>query len=226
MNLFEKICLGAMTAFAGFVLIEVALFVREARIDADKITGQMVGLALPTKNAEAAIASAALVFAQVGAHERDAFQQQQDYFRGLSTRTNTLLDSAAATVRLFNESVLPRVATALDGTTVLETNAARDLTDTAAKIDASIDSLTSGTREMIDGGIKATTAAAAAMSDPAIHEILAHVDGVAGNLDATSGDIHAFVHRETTPVRGTWNVIKSFLEEFAGPAAQVATAVK
>ena len=47
-----------------------------------------------------------------------------------------------------------------------------------------------------------------------------------GNLDATSSDIHAFVHRETTPVRGTWNLIKNFLMEFAGPAAQVATAAK
>ena len=45
-------------------------------------------------------------------------------------------------------------------------------------------------------------------------------------LDLTAQDIRAFVHRETTPVRGTWNVIKGFLAEFAGPAAQVATAAK
>jgi len=46
------------------------------------------------------------------------------------------------------------------------------------------------------------------------------------SMDASAHDVQAFIHRETTPVRGTWNVIKSFLREFAGPAAQVATATK
>jgi ABC-type transporter Mla subunit MlaD len=222
MKLFEKICLGAATAGVFFLLIEAGLFLREERIDSDKITAQTVGLALPIKNALAQIASAAKTFAQVGAQERNAFQEQQNYFRGLTSRTNTLFDTANTTLTVFNATVLPRVAAALDGTTTIETSAARDLMDTTIKIDGAIDAL----RPMIDGGIRATTAAAAAMSDPAIHETLAHVDGVAGNLDATSGDIRTFVHRETTPVRGTWNVIKSFLMEFAGPAAQVATAAK
>lgn len=222
MKLFEKICLGAATSGVLFLLVEAGLFIREERINSDKITGQTVGLALPIKNALAQIAAAAKTFAQVGAQERNAFQEQQNYFRGLTARTNTLFDTANTTLTVFNATVLPRVAAALDGTTALETDAARDLTDTTIKIDDTIGAL----RPMIDGGIHATTAAAAAMSDPAIHETLAHVDGVAGNLDATSGDIRGFVHRETTPVRGTWNVIKSFLMEFAGPAAQVATAAK
>lgn len=222
MTLFEKICLGVVVAPAAVLLIEGALLLREARIDEDKITGETIGLALPTKNAEAQIASAAKTFAQVGAQERDTFQEQQQYFRDLSTRSDALLDAATRTVNELNTSVLPRVTAALDGTTALETNAARDLTDTTIKIDDTIDAL----RPMIDGGIRATTAAAAALSDPSIHETEAHLDGVAGNLDATSGDVRAFVHRETAPVRGTWNIIKSFLAEFAGPLAQVATAAK
>jgi uncharacterized phage infection (PIP) family protein YhgE len=46
------------------------------------------------------------------------------------------------------------------------------------------------------------------------------------DIHATTHDIQAFVHRETTPVRGTWNVIKSFLVTFAGPMAQVTSAIK
>jgi uncharacterized protein Yka (UPF0111/DUF47 family) len=42
----------------------------------------------------------------------------------------------------------------------------------------------------------------------------------------TATDFQQFVHRETTPVRGTWNLMKGMLEHFAGPAASVATAVK
>ena len=41
----------------------------------------------------------------------------------------------------------------------------------------------------------------------------------------TSHDFHAFVHRETAPVRGTWNILKSIFTSFAGPSAQVATAI-
>ena len=48
----------------------------------------------------------------------------------------------------------------------------------------------------------------------------------AENVNMTTHDIQQFVHRETTPVRGTWNVIKQFLSQFAGPAAQVATATR
>src|SRR6185312_6623812 len=54
----------------------------------------------------------------------------------------------------------------------------------------------------------------------------ANIADTTASMDASAHDVQAFIHRETTPVRGTWNVIKSFLREFAGPAAQVATATK
>ena len=56
--------------------------------------------------------------------------------------------------------------------------------------------------------------------------MLASGEQTTANLADTTKDIKDYVHRETAPVRGTWNVLKSFLREFAGPAAQVATAVK
>jgi chromosome segregation ATPase len=54
----------------------------------------------------------------------------------------------------------------------------------------------------------------------------ANAAATTAHLDATAGDIEAFVHRETTPVRGAWNTIKAFLTSFAGPAAEIATSIK
>lgn len=66
-----------------------------------------------------------------------------------------------------------------------------------------------------------------------IPPILGNVQATSANtasttaeLEASAHDIRIFLDRELAPVRGTWNVIKGFLMEFAGPAAQVATAFK
>ena len=61
---------------------------------------------------------------------------------------------------------------------------------------------------------------------PGIHATFLNIASGTAHLDASAADVQTFIHRETTPVRGTWNVIKAFLQEFAGPAAQVATAAK
>lgn len=57
-------------------------------------------------------------------------------------------------------------------------------------------------------------------------ETAQHVDQTSDYVELSMHDVQQFIHRETTPVRGTWNVLKGFLMEFAGPAAQVATAAK
>ena len=222
MKLFESICLGVVTACVAVLLIEGALFVREARVDVDKITGEAQGWNRGVWNVLGDTSAAMLTVAQIGAKERNDFDAQQAYYKSLSQKSGTLLDSLTTTVDSFNGTVLPRVAAALDGTIALETNASRDLTDTTIKIDDTIDDL----RPIIDNGIKATAAAAVSMSDPAIHETLAHVDGVSGNLDATSADIRKIADAWAAPIKGTWNHLKAFLVTFAGPAAQVATAAK
>jgi ABC-type transporter Mla subunit MlaD len=53
-----------------------------------------------------------------------------------------------------------------------------------------------------------------------------HYEKVSENFDGMTTDGRAFVHRELAPVTGTWNALKGFLREFAGPAAEVATAIK
>lgn len=214
MDLFEKICLGTVTVCAGVLLIEGALFVREARLDTDKITGEVAGWNRGVWNVLGDTSSAMTLLAQIGAKERNDFDAQQAYYKDLSSKTGTLLDSANKTVNTFNDMILPRVADTLEASEALETSAARNLTDTSAKIDDTIDAL----RPMIDGGIRATTAAAAAMADPAIHETLDHFDATAGNLEGMSadgkritGDASAYVHRLTRPARGSWAFVRWIL---------------
>jgi hypothetical protein len=75
-------------------------------------------------------------------------------------------------------------------------------------------------------------AATADLTDPAIHETFLQIAGSAVNLNGMSSDgkkmttdFAAFVHRETAPVRGTWNVVKGFIG-LGGPLGSIATAIK
>jgi hypothetical protein len=219
MKIIESICVSIVTIAAAFVMIEGGLLFRDARL-------QIAAIAL---DADIAIQNAQGTFARASAAEdklSNAADEQAAYWQKTQLQVYKLITDTkeimVRTDRSLNDILVPKISASLDASTALQVSAMRNLTDTTARVDDTIDAF----RPIIDNGIRATSAAATAMSDPAIHETLGHVDGAAGNLDATTSDIHAFVHRETTPVRGTWNVIKTFLRDFAGPAAQVATSVK
>jgi ABC-type transporter Mla subunit MlaD len=213
--------------------IGILIFLWKLSVQIKSIGVHTTSLITTTNEAMENLRDAAAAARDASREASAAAVEQRAYWNKTSLETYKTMAALRLTIvrvdQSLNDVLVPRVAANLDATAQLETSAARDLTDVTAKVDTTIDSL----RPAIDGGIAATQSASAAlnaagkdMSDPSIHETLAHVDGVAGNLDATSADIRAFVHRETTPVRGTWNVIKAFLRDLAGPAAQVATSVK
>jgi hypothetical protein len=62
--------------------------------------------------------------------------------------------------------------------------------------------------------------------DPDISATFHHINATSASVDDGTAHVDAWVDRETAPVRGTWNVLKAFLMEFAGPAASVVTAAK
>jgi hypothetical protein len=226
LKIFEAICAAIVTAAAAFLMIEGGLFLRELRIQVDPIA---VHAQVAIQQANIDLSELFVVESSVyDATQKvsDAADQQSAYWQKTQLQVYKLITDTkeimVRTDRSLNDILVPRISASLDASTALQVSAMRNLTDTTARIDDTIDAL----RPMIDNGIHATAAASAVMSDPVIHETLAHVDGAAGNVDAATSDIAEFVHRETTPVRGTWNVVKKFLQEFAGPAAQVATAVK
>jgi hypothetical protein len=208
------------------ILYRASVLVVDLTRDVDSITANANTL-LVTANATLAEAKSASTQAALAAAE------QRAYWNKTSLETYKTMAALRLTIvrtdQSVNDVLVPRVSASLDASTALERTATESVADTTARLDATIDALRPAIANLVQTSAGASAAMEAAgkdLSDPAIHETLAHVDGTAGNVDAASRDIAAFVHRETTPARGTWNVIKSFLREFAGPAAQVATAVK
>lgn len=212
--------LGFLSVLLSLLIYKVIVALDRAQTDFDSVTADIHSLVLPAQKAEASIAAASLTLAQVGAEERKAFVEQDAYYRMISANTTALLESANDTIQHFNSDVLPRVDSNLDSSRQLLDDSRNELSDLAVSgretIEASQSTLAALTRDEDDiQPILRNTA-----------EITAHAAATSAHLEAASADIAQFVHRETTPVRGTWNVIKAFLREFAGPAAQVATAAK
>lgn len=155
-------------------------------------------------------------------------KQQAAYFTSAASETTEDLTELKRAIGSVQE------AAAAAGAAIAHQDA--QLAETQAQARASLAALQSSTNAL--GPLLANASAAAGnaaklSADPHLAATLANLDAttqntaaIAANMDATAADIRAFVHRETTPVRGTWNVIKGFLQSFAGPAAQVATAAK
>lgn len=181
--------------------------------DVDATRTDVHALMLPTQKAEADIAALALSGAQVAAKERNAFDAQQRYYADLATRTDALLDSANKTLNEVHDGIIPAARDNLDAIHSAVVRGDDGISALGKRSEATLDSLNAD-----------ATALRPAIDSFA--QITANGARTSANLDATSADVRAFIHRETTPVRGTWNVIKSFLRDFAGPAAQVGTAVK
>jgi hypothetical protein len=152
-------------------------------------------------------------------------KQQAAYFTAAALKTGAVLDSAQSAIASIERSA---------DTLNLE------LSDIGTRSAASMEGIARSVEQtqkdlapVLANAAAATANVAKASADPSIAESLQHLDGTAGQLELTSQhiegatkDIQAFVHRETSPVRGTWNLIRSFIATLAGPLAQVATAAK
>lgn len=216
----EGACVIIVTACASYFLVEGGLLEREARLKVDDVAGQYVRLVEPGMKAEASLAAAGLTIAQVGAKERSAFDAQQKYFEDLSKRTNMLLDSANETIKEVNQNVIPRSIESLSSLDLL----IRSSTNSVESVSVETQETIAAARPLLEELQSRAADLRTPINDGGA--VMQHGAGIAANLEATTGDIKNFVHRETTPVRGTWNIIKAFLKEFAGPLAQTATAVK
>ena len=160
-------------------------------------------------------------------------KQQAAYFTAVGAQTQKDLEAfhelIASTDRSINGSLLPALSDAVRRNdtemAALERQAGESL--------ATLQSTATQISPTLASAARASESMAKIAADPSIAATLGHLDGTAGQLELTSQhiegaakDIQAFVHRETSPVRGTWNLIRSFISTLAGPLAQVATAAK
>ena len=152
-------------------------------------------------------------------------KQQAAYFTAAAAKTGQVLDAA--------QSAIASIERSSDTLNVELVAQGAQLADSEKRMTESVTAMQAGLAPVLANAAAAAANVAKASADPSIAESLKHLDGTAGELELTSEhiegatkDIQAFVHRETAPVRGAWNTIKSFLVTFAGPVAQVATAAK
>jgi len=233
MKLFEHICLGAISAAAVFLMVEWGLAARGVRISTAKAEtaiestlSQVNGVMRQTAAFEDEAHDT------IGAFSAQISQQNKDWVKAQLEFYKTIADTKEIIVRTdksLNDVLVPQLSAALDSTMKLSNTAAVQLTHTMNELQPTFDSFA-----------KAAAGAAETMNDPRIGEAIGHLaetsDHAAGaaantekataHVEGAAGDVQTFVHRETTRRARAWNTVRAFWMWFAGPAAQVATAVK
>jgi ABC-type transporter Mla subunit MlaD len=221
METLKYICMLIITAALTFVLVEAGLFERDARRALPQISTQARATLLDYSRLSQ---DATGVTAQLRATLKAVKDSNEQTARNAATSTATL------------NRDLEKLGKVIDGLSLTVVNFNLQTDELAQHANATLDDTQASIRTAqpaIDDLTRAAAGAAAVMNDPSIPATLASTATIAANtadtshqLDMTAQDIHVFVHRETAPVKGTWNVIKAFLIEFAGPLAEVAAAAK
>lgn len=211
MKIFETICLTTITACLAFLVIELGLLARDGRRDLDSFSKHLDALVI-TANQTAVEARDASEQAKLAAIE------QRVYWQKTSLETYKTMASLRLTIvrtdHSLNDQLAPRLGTALDNTNKLSVTAASGLQQTMDNLQPTLANLA-----------RASAGAADAMSDPAIHETLAHLDEtsarvavtttetvqIAGHLNDAATDFAAYVHRITAPARGFYSFFKELL---------------
>lgn len=217
------------------ILLVVMLFwfLSDVHYQVDRISWDTQQLLVTANQATVNLRDAAAAARDASTTAKDAANAEAGYWQKTSVETYKTIASLRLTItrtdQTLNDALGPQLVSALHAAADATTGTASDLHETVTALQPTLKNLAD-----------ASAGAARAMNDPSITASLANVQEtsaataataaqlqqIAEHLDGAAADVQAFVHRETTPARGTWNVIKTFLMEFAGPGAQVATAVK
>lgn len=222
---FKAAALLALT----FALVESGLFVRRASIEFTKFTPIADKLTKLTSDADQTV----LHLDKTAGVLNDAAKQQAEYWpkelqetrkvtaaaKELIVRTDLSLNGGPSV-----RGVLPGLTGAIGTTNDAIEHLTADIDSTHNQISPVLDNLALST----DAMAKQTPVILQNLQETSKQTVLVseNVAGTTDELHGTATDIHAYIHRETTPARGTWNLIKSFLVRFAGPSANVVTATR
>jgi len=231
-KLFDQICWGIITAGIFFLSAEAGLLERGARQDLHLIATDTHTAMLKM---DAVIGQAQTVENRaIDASERvtAAAQQQSDYWQKTQKQVYEAIVDAKKMIGRTDislngrpgyrdEGVLPTMAKTLEATISLQTAAVVDLDSTTKHVNDTIDAY----RPMIDNAIRATGAAATAMSDPAIHETMVNLASTSGHADKTFADVQHIADGWVAPIKGFWNHVRAIVVPAAVDAAQVATPI-
>lgn len=218
MRHFRAILHGGICLALILLLGETTLLVRDLRV---KTLPQITQAATDLDRTTVVLGATTTNFEKASRQWESASNAQIAYFSGVATRTNAVLDKLGIVADSANSILLAQQASlgTLEAQVMQNSQSLNDLEKQAMPVIQNLAATTSTLNsQLANPDIPAT-----------LHQIQIASENTAqtsANMQAATKDIASFVHRETAPVKGTWNVIKAFLREFAGPAADVTTAIK
>lgn len=223
----EKGCCIALTACAALFLLSLvrlsnSLNATILQIKSDAHTeAKKLDATLTDLDRDTVIASGTLT--SIEKSSRRWSTQQDQVAKNALTATNIL------TADLTQAGQLLSTANSSLGPLVRSWSAFGDAAGTSAsEMGASFASLASQAQPILKNASEATRLASNGLSEslPDLQATVKSTAATATNVEATTKDVRDFAHRELAPVKGTFNIIKNFLLQFAAPIATVVTSAK
>lgn len=205
---------------ATFLCVELARAVHSFNVSLPETQKQISGLLTDVDRTTIIIAGTATNIEKASREWKDQSLSQSQAATIATRQLNSDLQGLGALLSTANSTLLMQSKSLSN----LETQVGKSIGDTLAQTSPSLTNLSNASRSLSEQ----LPPILSNLSDTSAQTVLIakNTADTTASVDASAHDIQAFIHRETTPVRGTWNVIRGFLMEFAGPAAQVATAAK
>jgi hypothetical protein len=220
----EKICCAVLTGCAAFFLVTLGFLSLELRKATIEVKSDLHAEAL---KADAVLTDASRTLVVIGVTAANIekgtrqFQTQQNQLARSATSATKELNSDLVTLGQLLSTANSAFAEQWVWLTTYEKAATTSWNLMGKPILQNLQSTT-------ENAAKASQALNAGIleSMPAIVSTSKSTAQTTANVADTTADVKSFVHRETTPVRGTWNLIKNFLLQFAAPIATVVTSAK
>lgn len=219
----EHYLLAALTAAGIFLGVECGLFFRAARsailvVQSDEHTEAIkLDATLTDIDRDTVIASGTLTSIEKGSRR---WGKQQDQITAEAIAAETQLSSDLHdldTLESSLNSMIVQQAGWLHGSEESVSQSMRNFQPTLESLQQTAANSAQAS-ETLSNGLTATM--------PQIELTAEHTAGTTANVEATTKDVRDFAHRELAPVKGTWNILKEFLFQIAGPASSVATSLK
>lgn len=193
--IFTLCCTSILAIY--LITLVVSLKVLVPHLDAALVSVQAIEL--NTTRTEAELSGLLNTTRHLAIEERKAQTQQLAQLEQINTHAIALLDSADKGVQQFTESM-------------------KSIGLIAPKVNESVSRLTDSSTRLMDSSTALVQTATLTLADSVIHDSLDQIKQstqntatATANLAATTKDIKDYVHRETTPVRGTWNAFKAVI---------------
>lgn len=219
------VCLIAVSAATIATLLEARGLIRDSRTDVNKISSDLSAIAVTSE-------AAATQMKEASVQANLASQEQRKYWNKTSLETyKTMADlrlTIVRTDRSLNDVFVPQLTRSVGELSRSVGDTEKLIADMHQELQPSLLNLA-----------RASSAAADTMSNPSIKESLAHVDATsaqlekgseqlaltAGNIEQATDAINQKIHQALKPASLGQRIFERILG-IAGPAAQVAVAVK